>query len=235
MPLQEEYMSKNEKPKRLINEELDAERLKHRNTRIPEHDLRYWVEKYYNEYAKERWGKSTVDPIKWVDVVSTAEYDLNVDLGKANNTISKLNKKIFNWDLNEKGQLVGGSKTHVKICTFYGMKYCKKCNKVLPFDDFAKNKGRKDGRADCCLACFQLDYAPIKRVTAKIYQAKKRTRTPGWGQEGILQFYQNCPQDCHVDHIIPLNGENVSGLHVINNLQYLSKFDNMSKGNKFES
>jgi hypothetical protein len=35
-----------------------------------------------------------------------------------------------------------------------------------------------------------------------------------------------------VDHIIPLNGVNVSGMHVLCNLQVLSKFANRSKGNK---
>ena len=73
------------------------------------------------------------------------------------------------------------------------------------------------------------------RVASSKRRASKLQRTVPWSNlEEIANFYKACPKGYQVDHIIPLQGENVSGLHVLNNLQYLTRSENASKGNKYE-
>jgi hypothetical protein len=65
-------------------------------------------------------------------------------------------------------------------------------------------------------------------------QLAKLKRTPIWSDlELIRVFYMNCPEGYQIDHIAPLCGALVSGLHVPENLQYLLASDNQKKHNKF--
>lgn len=75
-----------------------------------------------------------------------------------------------------------------------------------------------------------------KRVLAdtRAQQIKKQQRTPPWADlKAIRAFYEACPEGYEVDHIHPLNGKTISGLHVLENLQYLPMAVNRAKGNKF--
>lgn len=50
----------------------------------------------------------------------------------------------------------------------------------------------------------------------------------------LKNFYKNVPYNMVVDHIIPITNNNVSGLHVPWNLQYLTRVENSKKRNKFD-
>ena len=76
---------------------------------------------------------------------------------------------------------------------------------------------------------------PLHRNALKRkYVADRAKRVPKWADMSkITKFYLGCPHGHHVDHIVPLRGKNVSGLHVHYNLQYLPAIENMRKNNRF--
>jgi len=76
----------------------------------------------------------------------------------------------------------------------------------------------------------------------KAYNAWQRTyrclRLPKWVKmDDFLDIYAEVErrgEDFVCDHIIPLRGKLVSGLHVRENLQIITRAENLKKRNKFE-
>jgi hypothetical protein len=88
--------------------------------------------------------------------------------------------------------------------------------------------------------------SPNGRAVVNAKNAKRRSakleRTPLWADPAeIKEIYRQAVAleeltgiPFHVDHIIPLQGELVSGLHIAENMQLLPATENMGKGNRFD-
>lgn len=80
---------------------------------------------------------------------------------------------------------------------------------------------------------YQRHYAKIvQRV--RLRDAALKMRTPTWAnREAIDAIYAEAQRmNMTVDHIVPLRGKTVSGLHVEHNLQLLTREENARKGNR---
>ena len=141
-----------------------------------------------------------------------------------------------------------------------GLQYqCKQCRKETCAKSFSKRytKNKKEILAKCTEYYWKNRDAHLQKLKKyresskgkatkcnlqRQREAAKFKRTPKWAdQEKIKAYYDVCAffnevngyTKYHVDHIVPLKGNKVSGLHVHNNLQILPAKENMSKGNKY--
>jgi hypothetical protein len=94
------------------------------------------------------------------------------------------------------------------------------------------------------LAAYATAYQKANPHLANAINAKRRAAklnaTPAWADlEAIKKIYDDCAfitqatgVQHHVDHIIPLQGKTVCGLHTEANLQIITASDNIKKSNK---
>lgn len=104
-------------------------------------------------------------------------------------------------------------------------------------------KWREDNREYCNkLSCEWAKKNPSKAsANASKRRAKLLNATPVWADFGAIQIEYDLADWCskatgikyHVDHVVPLQGKTVCGLHVPNNLQVIPAKDNQVKHNKF--
>lgn len=103
-----------------------------------------------------------------------------------------------------------------------------------------REKNRKQHNA------YNREYFARNKDKRASYQAKRKAtilqRTPAWDPNThlIIAKYQLAAMltkasgiEHHVDHIIPLQGKKVSGLHTFANLRVIPGSDNVKKSNSF--
>lgn len=140
---------------------------------------------------------------------------------------------------------------------------CKVCQKKYDADRFRKNRTKILQQSQTYYAvnievarAKRAMWRAMNKAYAKAYGAEYRKLNPGkelaksrrcqlakknsvplWITKAqvdeMTRIYENCPEGYEVDHIVPIQGRNVKGLHVSWNLQYLTIAENRSKSNKY--
>jgi hypothetical protein len=127
---------------------------------------------------------------------------------------------------------------------------CTQCKQIKSKSAYYKRSDRPQPYRQPCKDCVnsKVDHRGHYNKNAGYYRSKASARkasklkaTPSWAnQEQIKRIYVACAKinertgiKHHVDHIIPLQGENVCGLHVENNLAIIPAKMNLQKSNKF--
>ena len=144
------------------------------------------------------------------------------------------------------------------------MNTCSECGEIKPPSEFSKNGAYYRTSCKACRRVSGKKYRDnnqikIKKAQKKYYEsnkslfynynaerrAKQLNATPTWltceHKAHIKRTYKLAQtmqeitgKKYHVDHIVPLNNQNICGLHVPWNLQVLQADLNLSKSNSFE-
>jgi hypothetical protein len=156
---------------------------------------------------------------------------------------------------------VNNSKTNYEV-EYEGGKTCTSCNETKTLIEFDINLKLKQGRDTQCNSCQNKVRAKDREANKEVFTLKNRKysqdnkgkvnaktakrkaaklqATPKWANLKLIEdIYVSCAEKqilekekYAVDHIVPLQGDNVCGLHVEYNLQILTRKSNAQKLNK---
>ena len=95
--------------------------------------------------------------------------------------------------------------------------------------------GKKHHSRKYCSNHLKQKYPEENRAHCAKRRAMKLRQTPPWvNNEELKAKYRDVPKGYHIDHIIPLKGLHVRGLHVPENLRAIPGLENETKGNRID-
>ena len=145
------------------------------------------------------------------------------------------------WDYYNISNGVHGRRTTCIPCAAAHNKEWRKTNGAKQNAKRVEWYNRNKERKLAANAAYWRNNPALLRAKKARRRASKLSRTPAWGQDNIVQVYEEARRKTEktgklwtVDHIIPLQGEYVSGLHVYDNLQVMLGSENFSKGANYD-
>jgi hypothetical protein len=106
---------------------------------------------------------------------------------------------------------------------------CLNCGEIV----YKTARVLKHGRSETCIGHMKSESLEYRALKQGIRNRRVRKATPLWADlDAIEKIYKQRKLGEHVDHIIPLKGKNVSGLHVAENLRIIPASENLKKRNK---
>ena len=145
---------------------------------------------------------------------------------KAKNQSSELKEKQKQASLNNKEKINARARERYQIN--------KEFEKIRSHGKWINNKEAMTARTRDWEARNPQKALAIYKARNAVRKHRIKEQCPKWADKAkIREIYLNCPKGHHVDHIVPLKGKNVWGLHVEHNLQYLTASENQKKHNKF--
>jgi hypothetical protein len=178
----------------------------------------------------KKWFEDSEDKLfQFAELISTDGYSISSFLN-----ISLVSRRSLLLECFPERNPISQRDISKYLLNMYGLRYCKSCMCVKTLEEFRPNIGRYDGLNGQCASCQSKKTKTTQPNRQAKYKAASIERIVPWSNlEEISLIYSKCPEGYHVDHIVPLQGTYVSGLHVSANLQYLTAEENIKKHNKF--
>lgn len=236
--------------------ELDQfdRRSKAKGDKVPTGRCKACRRKYIREYYSNKSSKTGLTREEWLNKVRKPKLspEERQEEGKAKwDSWYAENKDKIKEEWRKKAEQEREEKLTL------GVRTCSTCKEDKPLSQYhMRNRKRKDGSSykvpySKCKTCRRnnnrhYENTPkgkaLKKHNSALRDRRSRQATPKWltkeHKQQIVDTYElmrDCRvvtgEDYHVDHIVPLRGENICGLHVPWNLQVLPAYVNIFKSN----